>query len=189
MRPFLLTSLIFALVFLCGFNLTYEYNDSKICFFYSCLYTSDGMLFLGYLAITSNPSPTWPQQADSNSLLEHRAERLSTILPLLRPAKGNESQIRRKGKRSSESGSREIKIQVNILLSERTHGEEGNEEEFQILVLQVGYQVLPTEMKSKLEQFTVPNVDKFCKNLIIFADSLNIITVFPIWSSRNTLSS
>lgn len=51
----------------------------------------------------------------------------------------------------------EIKIQANILVSKRIDGKEKNEEEFQMLVPQTTYKVLPMQMKSKLEkQFNVP---------------------------------
>lgn len=51
----------------------------------------------------------------------------------------------------------EIKIQANILVSKRIDGKEKNEEEFQMLVPQTTYKVLPMQMKSKLEkQVNVP---------------------------------
>lgn len=51
----------------------------------------------------------------------------------------------------------EIKIQDNILVSKRIDGKEKNEEEFQMLVPQTTYKVLPMQMKSKLEkQVNVP---------------------------------
>lgn len=51
----------------------------------------------------------------------------------------------------------EIKIHVNILVSEWINGDKENEQALQILAPQIKYKVLPTQVKRKLEEwFNIP---------------------------------